>query len=81
MMIALWPMLMMTMAWITAWTASEAGSVQSCAQLIAARTLLCSAPTGLHLTPSYESLIAEVMARFGKSREEAIRRLNLHGGI
>jgi hypothetical protein len=41
-------MLMMTMAWIIAWTASEAGSVQSCAHLIAARTLLCRGACGIY---------------------------------
>jgi hypothetical protein len=35
----------------------------------------------LHLTPSDERLIRRCMADFGYSREEAIRRLILHGGI
>jgi hypothetical protein len=36
---------------------------------------------GRHLTQRDESLIAEVMARFGYSREEAIEDLILNGGI
>jgi len=35
----------------------------------------------LHLTPRDERLIQRCMADFGYSREEAIRRLILHGGI
>jgi hypothetical protein len=35
----------------------------------------------LHPTPSDESLIAAVMARFGITREETIEDLILHGGI
>ena len=38
-------------------------------------------PPGLHLTPRDESLIQWCVADFGYSREEAIRRLVLHGGI
>jgi hypothetical protein len=33
------------------------------------------------LTPRDESLIAEIVACFGMSREEAIEELNLKGGI
>jgi hypothetical protein len=40
-----------------------------------------SVPAGLHLTSSEESLVAEIMDRFGYSREEAIENLILHGGI
>ena len=39
------------------------------------------APQDLHLTPRDERLIQRCMADFGYSREEAIRRLILHGGI
>jgi hypothetical protein len=40
-------MLTMTTAWITAGTAREAG-VQSCAQHLAARTLLCRGACGIY---------------------------------